>query len=92
MNFPIFPTDGIMQRNIIDKEDNVTMFEMSNLIVPGMEGGPVINKNGLIYGMIVGYRLIKDVGGIIRLGGAINNLEIMKFLKDNNIDYEVEND
>ena len=92
MNFPIFPTDGMMHRNIADKEDNISMLEISNLIVPGMEGGPLINKNGLVYGMIIGFRVIKDIGGLIRIGTAINNLEIMRFLNDNNIEYEVEND
>ena len=92
MNFPIFPTEGMMQRNIADKEDNISMLEMSNLIVPGMEGGPILNQNGYICGIIAGFRVIKDIGGLIRLGIAINNIEIMRFLKDNNIDYEVEND
>ncbi len=92
MNFPIFPTDGIMARNIADKNDNISMLEISNLIVPGMEGGPILSKDGLVYGMIVGFSVIKDVGGLIRLGMGINNIEIMKFLDDNNIEYEVSNE
>jgi len=92
MNFPIFPTDGIMCRNIADKEDKVTMFEMSNRIVTGQEGGPIFNQKSQLVGMITGYRNIYDKSGNIKLGIGINNTTIMKFLDDNNIEYEVENE
>ena len=92
MNFPIFPTDGIITRNIADKEGNIAMFEMSNLILNGMEGGPVLNKNGKINGLIIGSRTIQDSIGNIRLGLAINVETILKFLDNNGIDYEVENE
>ncbi len=92
MNFPIFPTDGIICRNIADSSDNISMFEMTNLIITGQEGGPVINKEGFIEGMIIGSKLSDDHGFKIKTGIAINNIEIMKFLDDNNIEYEVENE
>ena len=92
MNFPIFPTTGMMQRNIADKENQITMFEMSNIIVPGQEGGPVLSKDGYIYGMIIGFRVFKDFAGSVRIGLGINNLAIMEFLDANNIKYEVEDE
>ena len=92
MNFPAFPTDGIIQRHIIDKENNISMYEMSNLIALGQEGGPVLNKKGLICGMICGFKAIQDFAGTIRIGIAINNEAIMKFLDEHNIKYEVENE
>ena len=92
MNFPIFPTSGIMQRNIADRKEKITMFEISNTIVPGQEGGPILGKDGLIYGMIVGFRIAQDFGGSIRIGLGINNTAIMEFLDDNNIKYEVQNE
>ena len=92
MNFPIFPTEGMIQRQIVDKEDNISMFEMSNIIVLGQEGGPVLNKKGLVCGMICGFRIAQDFAGSIRIGMAINNETIMKFLNEHNIEYEVENE
>lgn len=92
MNFPIFPTRGMMQRNIADKEDKVTMFEMSNLIVPGQEGGPILSKEGYLYGMIIGFKVVNDFAGSIRIGLGINNQTIMEFLNENNIKYEVNNE
>ena len=90
MNFPIFPTEGIMCRNIADKENNVSMFEMSNLIISGQEGGPVLDTKGLLRGMIIGNRIVDDFGGPIKIGIAINNATIMAFLDENHIEYEVE--
>lgn len=91
MNFPIFPTEGMICRNIADKEDKITMFEMSNLILKGMEGGPVLNKKGEVLGMIIGYRIIYD-GIPNKIGLAINNKAIIDFLDNNNIEYEVTNE
>ena len=90
MNFPIFPTEGIMCRNIADKENNISMFEMSNLIISGQEGGPVLDTKGNIKGMIIGHRIVNDVGGPIKIGIAINTTTIREFLDENNIEYEVE--
>ena len=90
MNFPIFPTEGIMCRNIADKEDNISMFEMSNLIISGQEGGPVLDTKGLLRGMIIGNRIVNDFGGPIKIGIAINSATIMAFLDENHIEYEVE--
>ena len=89
MNFPIFPTEGIKCRNIADKENKVTMFEMSNQIISGQEGGPILNKDGNVVGLIAGYRVFNDINGIIKLGIGINNEAIIDFLDKNNIKYEV---
>ena len=89
MNFPIFPTTGIICRNIADKEDKVTMFEMSNQVLSGQEGGPILDIKGHIVGMTTGFRIINDLSGQTKLGIGIRNDAIMQFLDDNNIEYEV---
>ena len=94
MNFPIFPSEGIMCRNISDKEENLSMFEMSNNIVKGLEGGPILNKKGLVVGMTLGHIIINDENGPVKLGMGVNTKTIIKFLNDNNIKYykEVNNE
>lgn len=92
MNFPTFTSAGIVCRNIADKENCISMFEMTNLIFTGQEGGPVIDKKGNLQGMIIGFRIINDAGVLSKIGVAINKDEIMKFLDDNKIEYEVENE
>ena len=90
MNFPIFPTNGIVCRNIADKENKISMFEMTNIIATGQEGGPVLDKKGCLRGMILGYKLVNDYGGPIKIGIGINIQTIKDFLNNNNIEYEVE--
>ena len=90
MNFPVFPSEGIMCRNIADKENIVSMFEMSNTVFTGQEGGPILDKNNHLVGMIAGFRVINDAGVLSKIGIAINKDEIIKFLNENNIEYEVE--
>lgn len=89
MNFPIFPTNGILTRNVADQKDHITMFEMSNLFLNGMEGGPILDKEGLVNGITIGTKIIQDSFGQIRLGIGINNETIIDFLNQNNIKYEV---
>lgn len=90
MNFPIFPTSGMMCRNIADKEHNISMFEMSNQIFAGQDGGPVLDAKGLLRGMIIGYRIINEDNCPTKIGLAINAETIRSFLDENNIEYEVE--
>ena len=89
MNFPIYPISGMMCRNIIDKKDKLTMFEMSNIVLKGQEGGPIVNPKGEICGIILTSRNTSDEYGTFRSGLAINNSAIKEFLDDNNIEYEV---
>ena len=92
MSFPIFPSDGIMCRNIIDNSNKLSMLECTNIISDGMEGGPIINEKGLLSGMIIGSRIVNDKAGQIRLGVGINIDEIKSFLDENDIEYEVEDE
>lgn len=92
MNFPTFTSTGIICRNIADKENRISMFEMTNLIFTGQEGGPVIDKKGNLIGMIIGFKVVNDAGVLSKIGVAINKDEIMKFLDENQIEYEVQDE
>lgn len=94
MNFPSFPLEGIITRNILDEQNKVSEFEISNPIYNGMQGGPVINDQGDVIGIISCNKIITQNNKIItKLGVAINSKEITNFLKENNIEFnEVNND
>lgn len=91
MNFPAFPTEGIITRNIIDQDNNLTMFETSAIVVKGMQGGPVLDVDGKILGIMVDAKHIesldKNYPFQLDLGLAINSTTIIEFLKENNIKY-----
>lgn len=94
MNFPLFPVEGIITRNILDEKNNVSEFEISNPIYNGMQGGPILNKNGEILGIISCNKIISENNNIVaKLGIGINSNQITNFLKENNIEYnEVTNE
>lgn len=54
MNFPIFPVESIITRNIFDTKENISMFELSSPVEDGMESAPVLNTNGEILGIALG--------------------------------------
>lgn len=84
MNFPTFPVEGIITRNIFDTKENISMIELSNPIEIGMEGAPILNTKGEILGLAIGN---KQTGNRALSYGITTN-EIIKFLKENNIKYE----
>lgn len=92
MNFPVFPTEGMITRNIIDKQDILSMIETSNEVITGTQGGVLLNKDGNVLGMLAGTNIIKStIPGDdfnMRLGISINSQTIIKFLKDNDIEFE----
>ena len=92
MNFPVFPNEGIITRNIIDKENNLSMIETSNEVINGTQGGVLLNQDGNVLGMLAGTNIIKSTlpndDFTMRLGITINSQTIIKFLKDNNIEFE----
>lgn len=88
MNFPIFPLDGIITRNIADSKNITTMFETSVPVLSGQAGGPIINTSGEILGIIIGNKKMIDKNITINLGIGINSQTITEFLKENNIDFE----
>ena len=92
MNFPVFPTEGMITRNIIDKQNNLSMIETSNEVITGTQGGVLLNKDGNVLGMLAGTNIIKStIPGDdfnMRLGISINSQTIIKFLKDNDIEFE----
>lgn len=90
MNFPIFPTEGIITRNIASDNEVISMFETSNPALPGQSGGIVADKNGYILGMLVGSKTLnasKDLK--LTLGYAINSQTIMEFLETNSIKFNI---
>ncbi len=90
MNFPLFPLNGIITRNIVDSSGSITMFETSSPCLSGQKGGPVLNKNGEIIGLLIGNKSITDNENpeiIMHLGVAINSKAITEFLDKHNISY-----
>ncbi|MDD2409869.1 MAG: trypsin-like peptidase domain-containing protein [Bacilli bacterium] len=90
MNFPLFPLNGIITRNIIDSNGSITMFETSIPCLPGQNGGPVLNINGEIIGLLIGNKKIVDRENpdiIMNLGNAISSSAIIDFLENHNISY-----
>jgi hypothetical protein len=92
MNFPIFPLDGIITRNVADNQNNISMFETSSTVLPGQSGGPVLNDDGNVLGIMFGAKKITSTDQnhpfSIDLGLAINSKTIIEFLKQNNIEFE----
>lgn len=93
MNFPSFPISGMITRNILDEQNEVSQFEISNQIYRGMSGGPILNKNGQVLGIMSANKtIIENEKTSTTLGIVINSNEIIKFLKENNIECEVINE
>ena len=88
MNFPLFPLNGVITRNIIDSNGLITMFETSIPCLPGQNGGPVLNINGEIIGLLIDNKKIVDQENpdiIMNLGNAISSSVIINFLENQNI-------
>lgn len=93
MNFPSFPISGMITRNILDEYSEVSQFEISHPIYHGLNGGPILNKNGIVLGIMSSNKtIIENENTITTLGIIINSNEIIKFLKENNIECEVINE
>lgn len=89
MNFPIFPSNGIICRNIADKKECITMFETNNIYIKGQEGGGIYTPDEQLIGMTIGYQNIHTNNNSLNLTLAINSETIMNFLDENKIEYEV---
>ena len=88
MNFPSYPITGIVTRNLIDENGNISEFEISNEIYIGMNGGPVLNKEGKVLGMLSSNKNIYVNNELIKkVGIVINSTDIIEFLKENNVEY-----
>lgn len=88
MNFPSFPITGILTRNILDEKQNLSQFEINHEIYPGMNGGPIVDMNNNIIGIMSSNKTImQNNNPIAKLGIIINSNEIIDFLKENNIEY-----
>lgn len=86
MNFPIFPINGIITRNIADKNNEITMFETSISLFDGQNGGTVVNDKGEVLGMLVANKkLYINKTDSISLAYAINSKTIIEFLNNNGI-------
>lgn len=90
MNFPLFPLNGIITRNVVDSNGSITMFETNIPCLSGQNGGPVLNINGEIVGLLIGNKTIVDHENpniIMNLGNAISSSVIIDFLEKHNISY-----
>lgn len=90
MNFPIFPQEGMITRNIIDRKNNVSMFEISTKYINGQTGGVIVNPKGEILGLLVGNKRINiNQTDTIDLSFAINSKTIIEFLNNNEINVNI---
>lgn len=89
MNFPVFPITGIITRNVADQKNLITMFETNFAVLPGQNGGPILDVNGLVIGMMIGNKnnYIVNTTVNLTLGIAINSATIVKFLDKHKIQY-----
>ena len=92
MNFPLFPLDGMVTRNIIDPSNKITLFEISTPLFPGQAGGPVFDEKGVVCGMLLGTKRIasnyaQDMNFHFDLGLAFHVNTITDFLDAHNIKY-----
>lgn len=51
INTPSFPIDGIVTRHLVDAKNSTTGIEMSTPGLRGQSGGPLFDREGVIYGM-----------------------------------------
>ena len=88
MNFPTYPITGIVTRNLMDEHGNISEFEISSEIFVRMNGVPLLDKEGNIYGILSSNKNIYVNNELIKKAGiVINSTDIIKFLEDNNITY-----
>lgn len=87
MNFPSFPITAIVTRTIMDEENNISQFEISKEIYDGMQGGVILNGKNEMLGIISTNKIVFNKNETIKLGNIINTNEIIKFLEENNIEY-----
>lgn len=50
INTPRFPVDGIVTRHVVTK-GQISGLELSTPVIKGQNGGPLFDKNGIVYGM-----------------------------------------
>lgn len=92
MNFPLFPLDGMVTRNVVDANNEVSMFEMSSPCLPGQSGGPIFDQRGYVCGIQAGTRRLnghyhENMPFSIDLGIGINVKTITTFLDHHQIKY-----
>lgn len=88
----IMPMDGMLTRNIIDNNSKVSLFELSGNSFIGQLGGPVINKNGEVVGLMLGsaYKDSElDINATIKRNCSdikVNNYNLVPFTICSNVD------
>lgn len=50
-NTPLFPIDGILTRHCVDDKGRVVEVELSTPGLKGQSGGPLFDRDGVVYGM-----------------------------------------
>lgn len=79
---PRFPSLGMVTR-LIGADGKLVGIELSSPAPIGIDGGPVIGENGLVYGMYVGTNPLK-------LGQCVHAEIIKEFLDKNGVKYYVD--
>ncbi len=69
-NSPTFPIDGIVTRFVGDSTGSITGIEMSTPGLRGQSGGPLFDKDGVVYGM-------QFATNHLHLGFGLNDHEII---------------
>lgn len=98
---PFFPLDGILTRIVIGREEGQLpqFIETSTPGLRGQSGGPVFDREGIVWGMQsltqhfpLGFS--PNIRGTVEhqflnVGWAVHSKQIIKFLGDNNVDVDV---
>ncbi len=87
-----FPLEGMYTRNVLDRKSE--LIEISTPGIPGQSGGPIFDKEGIVWSIITNNTSIKLEVPIpnqyIHLTWGIHPKRIVEFLRKNNIKFEME--
>lgn len=101
---PHFPISGILVRSGVFLGKDVRIIEMSFPSYPGMSGGPIFDKNGIVWGIMTGstrYDLktleprtidnkeFGDLRQFIYISEGAHVFEILKIFKSKKIEFEI---
>jgi hypothetical protein len=83
LSTPLFPLDGMMTRDVVDKKGIISLFEMSSPGIRGQSGGPIFDSHGILFGMQVETRIMDlayDINGIVSRGSERKQIDAYSFL------------
>ncbi len=97
---PRFPIEGMMTRHLAGEKGEMIGFELSTPGLRGQSGGPLFDKNGIVYGMQyrtghlpLGFDLPdKNASAFLNVGHCVSAGIIKKFLEEHHIKFYTEDD